>query len=123
MNVVDSSCWLEYFAGTDRAKEFRSPIEDSEQLLVPTVILYEVYKKICLEADEGKALRAIAHMRCARILDIDSAIALSAARLSIQHKLPMVDALILACTRSAGATLHTQDAHFEPLDGVKYYRK
>jgi predicted nucleic acid-binding protein len=123
MNVVDSSAWLEYFSGTARAKHFAGAIEDIEHLLVPSMVLYEVFKKICVERNEQDALLAIAHMRQGRIVDFDENIALSAGRLSVLHKLPMADSVILATAHAHRAELWTQDSDFRNLEGVRYIKK
>jgi predicted nucleic acid-binding protein len=123
MKLVDSSCWLEYFAGTDLSENYASAIEDTGNLVVPTISLYEVFKRILSQADEGSALQAIAQMQQAQVVSLTPSIALSAAVLSAQHKLPMADSIILATARETGAILWTQDEDFKGLDGVKYFPK
>lgn len=123
MNLVDSSCWLEYFAGTERSAKYARAIEDTENLVVPTISIYEVFKKILAETDEDRALQAIAQMRQAELVDLTPSIALNAAALSLQHKLPMADSIILATARETGAVLWTHDADFKGLEGVKYFPK
>jgi len=121
VNVVDSSCWLEYFAGTSAAKRYAAAIEDTAALVVPVITLYEVFRKIFTAAGEAQALRAIAHMRQGKVVDVDARIALAAGRLGADLELPMADSLIYATAQSRGATLWTQDEHFAGLDGVRYY--
>lgn len=123
MNVVDSSGWLEYFANGPNAAFFATPINKTAQLLIPTLSVYEVFKRIHLLRGEGAALQAIAVMQEGQIVDLDRAIALSAAKLSLELKLPMADSVILATAHSRGATLWTQDADFETLAGVQYIAK
>lgn len=123
MNVVDSSGWLEYFANGPNAAFFAAPINKTAQLLIPTLSVYEVFKRIHLQRGEGAALQAIAVMLEGQIVDLDRAIALSAAKLSLELKLPMADSVILATAHSRGATLWTQDADFETLAGVQYIAK
>ncbi len=123
MNVVDSSGWLEYF-GNGRNADFFAPIvQDLSNLVVPTVSLYEVFKRILLERTESEALQAVAIMHQGKVVDLTETIALTAAKLSLQHKLPMADALILATAKSFNATLWTQDNDFEGLPNVKYIAK
>jgi len=123
MNVVDSSGWLEYF-GNGRNADFFAPIlHDLPNLIVPTVSLYEVFKRILLDRSESEALRAIAIMQQAKVIDLDETIALTAAKLSLQFKLPMADALILATAKTYSATLWTQDSDFAGLPDVKYIEK
>ncbi|MCK7473317.1 MAG: hypothetical protein MZV49_06830 [Rhodopseudomonas palustris] len=57
MNVVDSSAWLEYFANGPNASFFTPPIEDLERLIVPSVTIYEVFKRVLQQRDEGKRCR------------------------------------------------------------------
>ncbi|MCA9955203.1 MAG: type II toxin-antitoxin system VapC family toxin [Anaerolineales bacterium] len=123
MNVVDSSGWLEYF-GNGRNADFFAPIvQDLASLVVPTVSLYEVFKRILLERTESEALQAVAVMHQGKVVDLNETIALTAAKLSLQHKLPMADALILATAKSFNATLWTQDIDFEGLSNVQYIAK
>jgi predicted nucleic acid-binding protein len=120
MNVVDSSAWLEYFADGPNAAFFAKPIEQPDELLVPSLTLYEVFKRVLQQRDEGGALRAVAVMQQGTVVDLDARLALSAARLSIDTKLPLADSVVLATARLHGATLWTQDADFETLPGVRY---
>ncbi len=123
MNLVDSSAWLEYFADGSNANYFAAAIEDTAHLLVPSIVLYEVFKRILQQRDEGSALRAAAILQQGRIIVIDASLALSAAKLGTDNKLAMADSLILATARHHGATIWTQDADFEGLAGVKFRAK
>lgn len=123
MKVVDTSGWLEFFAGTTRAKYFEKAIADSKNLLVPSICIYEVFKKILAELGEDDAIRAVAHMRMAKIIEVDFEIAVLAAKISKENKIPMADSLIYACCRKHQATLYTQDEDFINLPDVKYYKK
>ncbi len=123
MNVVDSSGWLEYFAKASNAAFFRPAIHDTEHLLIPTVCIYEVYKRILAQAGEEEALAALAWMASGQVVDLTQQIALLAADLSLEYHLAMADSIILATARTYNATLWTQDAHFAGLEGVKYVAK
>lgn len=123
MNVVDSSAWLAYFADNDNADYFAEPIEQVDQLIVPTLSLYEVFKRVQQQRGEGKALQAIALMQQGKIVDLDASTALLAARLSNEIKLAMADSVMLATARKYDAVLWTQDADFEGFDGVRFKRK
>ena len=120
MNVVDSSAWLEYFANGSNASFFAPAIERTVELLVPSLVLYEVFKRVLQQRDEGHALQAVAVMQQGTVVALDDQIALSAARISIDHKLPMADSVMLATVRASGATLWTQDDNFKGLSGVQY---
>jgi toxin FitB len=120
VNVVDSSGWLEYLADGRNAGFFAPAIEDLPRLVVPTLSLFEVFKRLLQQRGEAPALQAVALMHQGRIVDLDAALALAAARLSSQERLPLADSIILATARSCGATLWTQDADFEGREGVRY---
>ena len=123
MNVVDSSAWLEYFANGPNASLFAAPIEDPDRLVVPSVTVYEVFKRVLQQRDEHHALRAVAAMQQANVVDLDLPLALAAARLSVETRLPMADSLVLATARAHDATLWTQDADFEGVPRVRYHAK
>lgn len=123
MNIVDSSAWLEYFTDTKNAKNFARVIEESESILIPSIILYEVFKKVLSERGEDMALRIIAHMKLGKIVDLNLEIALWAARLAKEHKLPMADSIILATAQKYNATIWTQDSDFKNFKGVKFFVK
>jgi toxin FitB len=120
MNVVDSSAWLEYFAGGPNAGYFASAIEDTPALVVPAIALLEVFKRISQQRDEATALKYVAVMQQGRVVDLDAALALRAAALGLRHKLPLADSIIYATAQSVRAVVWTQDADFEGLDGVRY---
>ncbi len=123
MNVVDSCGWLEYFADGSNASFFAPAIEDTAKLLVPTLTMFEVFKRILQQRTEADALRAIALMRQGQEIDLSDTIALGAARLSFDLKLPLADSVILFSARMHDAKLWTQDAHFESIEGVYFVRK
>jgi predicted nucleic acid-binding protein len=120
LNVVDSCAWLEYFAAGPNAAFFGRAIEAPGELVVPTLCLYEVFKRILQQRTEGDALVAVALMQQGTVVELDARIALSAARISVDLKLPMADSVMLATARAFGATLWTQDEHFEGLPDVRY---
>ena len=123
MNVIDSSAWLEYFANGPNATFFAPAIEKTADLIVPSMTLYEVFKRILQQRDEGAALQAIAAMEQGRVIDFDAGLALTAARISAERKLPMADSVILATAITYGAELWTQDADFKGLPGVHYRKR
>jgi predicted nucleic acid-binding protein len=123
VNVVDSSGWLEYLADAPHAGFFAEAIEDAELLIVPVISVYEVFKVVLRERGEDDALQAVAAMRRGQIVDVDSDLALEAASLGFEMKLPMADSFILATARRHSAVLWTQDEHFAKLEGVRYLPK
>jgi len=123
VNVVDSSAWMEYFIDGPNASYFSGAIEKIEDLLVPAICIYEVFKKALNNQSEAEAFAAISQMKLGTVVDVDEELALSAARISIAHKLPMADSMILAVAQASKATLWTQDEHFKSISGVKYRPK
>ncbi len=120
MNLVDSCGWLEYFADSELADFYSASLNDTENLIVPTICILEVFKKILQQRDESAALRAVAAMRMGVVVDLDTSVALSAGKFGFMHKLPLADSIIYAVAQLTGATILTQDAHFRDLPGVKY---
>ncbi len=123
MNVVDSSGWLEYFSDTENASFFAKAIQDIENLIVPTICIYEVFKRMTVLEGKDSALRAVGVMSLGKVIDLTFQISLSAAKISLEHKLALADSAILAIARANNATLWTQDEHFKNLEGVKYIEK
>jgi len=121
MNVVDSSAWMAYLANDRHADIFARPIQDSENLLVPSITLTEVFKSILRQRDERSALMAVTRMQSGRVIDLDSSLAVEAAAIGLQFKLPLADSIIYATAQRYDAVLWTQDADFEGLEGVRYF--
>ena len=123
MNVVDSSAWLEYFASGSNSQFFAVAIEDVAHLVVPTIVLYEVFKRVLQQRGEGDALQVVAVMQQGITVELDTALALSAAKISSDLKIPLADSIILAVARSFDAVVWTQDADFKGIEGVQYVEK
>ena len=123
MNVVDSSAWLEYFAAGPNADFFAAAIEATDDLVVPSITLYEVFKRVALQAGESEALAAVAQMQQGNVVELSGSLALDSARASLGLRLPMADSVILTTARVFDATLWTQDADFESVSGVMYASK
>jgi len=123
MNVVDSSGWIEYFTEGENAKFFTPSIRDLDRLIVPTICIYEVFKRLLAERDEESALLAVGLMSHGREVELDRNIAIDAAQISRELKLAMADSIILATARAHDAILWTQDTHFKDIDDVRYIEK
>ncbi len=123
MNIVDSSGWLEYFAEGRNADFFAPAVEKTEQLLVPVICIYEVFKRILQQQGLGAAETRIADLYKGTVIDLTAPLSISAAVLSAELKLPMADSIILAIARAHDAMLWTQDEHFKDMEGVKYISK
>ena len=121
MNLVDSSRWLEYFTDGKNADKFAGAIEDTERLIVSTLNIYEVYKKVIAERDEDAALEAVATMQQARVIEVTSSIAMQAAKFSYIFKMPLADSIVYITTIENNAVVWTQDADFKGMDGIEYF--
>lgn len=123
MNLLDSSGWLEYFANGPNAEQFVGPLQKMDELVVPTICLYEVFKVVLRESGEDNAIQAIALMKQGQVVDLTQNISIFAAKFSYELKLPMADSIILATAQIYDATIWTQDADFEGKPSVKYIPK
>jgi len=122
MNVVDSSGWLEYFADGPNADFFAPAVENVSDLIVPSISLYEVFKRVLQQRGETEALQAVAVMQQGAVVVLDATVALEA-KLSVDPGLPMADSVMLATANAHSATLWTQDADFRAVEGVEYVEK
>ena len=123
MNLVDSSGWVEYLTDGENANFFEAPILNSENLLTPTICMYEVFKRILADFDHERALEAMGPMSLGQMVELDRQLAMNAAQISTELKLAMADSIILATARARAAVLWTQDAHFKDIASVKYIEK
>ena len=123
MNLVDSSGWLEYFADEPNAEFFALAVENTKELIVPAISVFEVFKHVLMRRSEDEALQAVAQMQQGQVVELDSTLAISAARVSWELKLPMADSIMLATARRFNAVLWTQDGDFIGMEGVRYKEK
>ena len=123
MNVVDSSGWLEYLTDGANADFFAAPILDHENLIIPTICIFEVCKRVLVQFGEERALETLGSLSSGMTVALDRQLATEAALLSAELKLAMADSIILATAQGCGATLWTQDAHFKNIAGVQYIEK
>lgn len=123
MSVVDSSGWLEYFTDGPLAKRYEPYLRKAHDLVTPTIILYEVYKKLKHEKGEELALLAAAQLGKTVLVPLSEALALEAADLSLEHKLPMADAIVYATALAYQRKLITSDADFKGLPNVLYFAR
>jgi predicted nucleic acid-binding protein len=123
MNVVDSCGWLEYFVDAPNADFYAPAIEDIQNLIVPTICSLEVFERVLQQRNEDAALQAIALMHQGLIVDLTSSIALDAAKIGTQLKLPLTDSVILATARTHAAVIWTQDEDFKGIKGGKYIER
>jgi predicted nucleic acid-binding protein len=123
MNIVDSSAWLAFFADEPHARDFLTPLSDAAALIVPTITIHEVFKVVLRESGEDAALKAAMAMHKGTIIALTAPLALAAAKLSLAHRLPMADGIILATAREFKAVIWTLDADFKNIRNVNYFPK
>ena len=118
LTVVDSSGWVAYLGDAPEADAFSVYLEREDSLIVPAIVIYEVVKKLKLSTGETVMHRFLSHAYRCRQMELDSSLAITAAQISIRHRLAMADAIIYATAESAGAQLVTSDTDFRDLPGV-----
>ena len=123
MNVVDSSGWIEYLTNSVRADLFAMAIEQRDQLLVPTISLFEVHKILSRSLDAVLVDRCLDVMRLGRVLDLTDARAIAASKAARAHQLALADAAMYSIAQEHGATFWTQDVDYDGLPGVRYFAK
>ncbi len=123
MNLVDSSGWIELFTDGPNADHFSEPIDDIGSLIVPTICLIEVFRFVLREDTEANALQAVAAMQQGEVIDLDPSLSLLAAKVAVEHSLPLADSIIYATAQSMGATVWTQDSDVEGLPNVTFIAK
>ena len=120
---MDSSGWLQFLTDGPLADQYAGRLRQASAVITPTIVMYEVYKHSKRLRGEDGALDAVAAMQKTRVVDLNDELALIAADLSIELKLPMADAIILATARLYEAEVVTSDADFDGLPGVTYIPK
>ncbi|HOE16671.1 MAG TPA: type II toxin-antitoxin system VapC family toxin [Syntrophorhabdaceae bacterium] len=123
MNIIDSSGWLEFFSDGPNASFFSGPLQHADDILVPSITIYEVFKVVLRQRNESDALQSIAVMQQGSVADLTANISMLAAKISIDYHLPMADSIILATAWLYKATIWTQDSDFKGIDGVQYIEK
>ena len=123
MNVVDSSGWIEYLTDSRRADLFATPIEQRDQLLVPTIALFEVHKILSRSLQADIIDQCLNVMRLGRVLDLTDKRAIAASKTARQHRLALADAAMYSMAQEHGATFWTQDADYQNLPGVQFFAK
>jgi predicted nucleic acid-binding protein len=116
--LVDSSGWLEALTGDTKAVPFQSYLQHEPNLLVPTIVIYEVYRKLRNEFSTNAAVRFLSHALRCQVIPLDEDLAVAAAYFGIEHRLHMADAIIYATARAHQVELVTSDEHFLGLPGV-----
>ena len=123
MNLVDSSCWIEYLTGSAIGAAVADAVEDTDLLVVPSICLYEVYRKLAGEKSEAYAAEVVSYMQNGRVVALDAALGVFAAKVSREYRLSVADSIIYATAIQNAATLWTSDRHFQDIRGVRYLEK
>ena len=123
MVIVDSCGWLEWFTDGNLADKYRKYLEDQENLLMPAIVLYEVYKILKREVNEEKALLAVGYMKNSPVIPLDETLALSAADIALQENLAMADAIIVATSRLHNCTIISSDSDLKNQPNVSFIEK
>jgi len=123
MIILDSSCWLEYFLDGKGADQYAPTIENSGEIIIPTIVLHEVFKVVMRASNEDSALAAAGVLQQFSVIPIDENIAMYSAKLGQEHGLAMADSMILATAQIHHAALWTQDTDFRNIPNVKYFEK
>ena len=123
MNIVDSSCWIEYLMDTEISVDVASVIENTGELIVPTITLYEVFKKLLAEKGEEYALDVVSYKQTGKVVELNAGLSLTAAQISRKHKLPMADSIVYATSLHYSAVIFTCDKHFKDIPDIRYFPK
>jgi len=123
MNIIDTSCWLEYLMDTEIGAKVAPLIENPGELIVPTITLYEVYKKLLSEKDEKYALDVVSYMQSGTVIELNTGLSLLAAQISRKYKLPMADSIIYSSSLHYSAIIYTCDNHFKDLPDIRFFPK
>jgi len=120
MILVDSCGWIEYLADGDKAEEYAKHFLDPKEIATPTIVIYEVFKKILKERGEEAAVMVAAQMSGTRVIELSEMLSLTAASISEKYNLPMADAIVYATAELLGCRVVTSDKHFKDLGNVIY---
>jgi toxin FitB len=124
LNVVDSSCWIEFFAGSDVGLRMKPTLEDEKALIVPTISLFEVHKFLSRQSlAEQKIQTGLGYMNKGQLIDLTSDRAIAASKIAQKHKLAMADAIMYSIALEFNATFWTQDVDYQGLPSVQYLVK
>ena len=123
MNIVDASGWIEFFLAGANGPTFKPVIENTRELLVPSVNMYEVHRVLSRKLPVELRDMCLEVMRRAPVIELNDERAIAASQLSLKHGLAMADAAMYAIALEHKAVLWTQDEDYQGLKGVKYFPK
>ncbi len=123
MIVIDSSLWIEFFLGSGYGDIVRKLLINEKNVIVPTIIITEVYKKFLGETTQDLAQTILDFLLSLRTMDLSVELSINSAQIGKMHKLSLADSIIYATTINTNSTLYTMDKHFRELPNVIYYEK
>lgn len=123
MRVVDTSIWIEILSGSDLGLQHKPLLLVPKDIIVPTVVQYEIYKWLAREQTVEDANRILIFTGDCQVVELTTAIAIFAAELSATHKLHSTDAIIYATAQMHDVEVLSCDAHFKDLPQVNYVSK
>jgi len=119
--LIDSYGWLEYFLEGSLADKYAKYVEEANEdnYVTPTIVVYEVFKRIHCIQGEQSALEAYSQLTRTKIVELTSEIALEAAEISLAANLGMADSIVLATAREFNAEILTSDKHLKDFKECK----
>jgi len=120
--LLDSSGWIEYLIDGPLADRYASYLTSPYSIITPTIVLYEVYKKIKRDRGEEMALTLMAQLQATEVVPLTESIAYLAADVSLRQGLAMADAIVYATAQDHQVDVVTGDADLKDLPGVVYVR-
>ncbi len=110
--LLDSSVWIEWLSRGKRLTTCQRYMDKCLIVGVPSLIIFEVCRKVTSKVSDDEALRVAAWLRTYGTLNLTDEIALHAVDLSISYKIEMADSIVLAHAIREGAQLLTLDNDF-----------
>ena len=123
MNIVDASGWIEFFLAGANGPTFKPVIENTRELLVSSVNMYEVHRVLSRKLPVELRDMCLEVMRRVPVIELNDERAIAASQLSLKHGLAMADAARYAIALEHKAVVWTQDADYQGLKGVKDFPK
>ena len=123
MHCVDSSGWIEFFLGSTAGRTFKPIIEQTDQLIVPSLSFFEVHRFLSRTADAAQRETGLDIMRRGKVVELTAQRAIAASDTAQKYRLAMADAVMYSIAREFNATFWTQDVDYKDLPGVSYHAK
>jgi predicted nucleic acid-binding protein len=122
--LIDSYGWIEYFTDGPLAEKYAPYVlnVNEKNTVTPSIVVYEVYKRLKKEKGEEVALEAYAQITRTQIIPLDQDSALRAADISLSHGLALADAIVYSTAKTYSAELVTSDLHLKGLEGTRFIK-